>query len=329
MNSPIKIVGAVILIFALGNLIIALGLADLLEDEEAVQLKNLRQQMENEISGELKARVESAYSVANHHMKEYADQDAAREHAMEDINSMRYDKTNYIWVHRLNPAKANSAFMVVHAADRLRNKDLSGLIDFENVESIYHKGIVYRKDAPEISHIKPTDIFKEFNRVCLQNGDGIVPYYWPKVIKGKADKVGYRKVSYVKYLKEWKWVIGTGVYADAIDSAVNKKAAEIKGIHKKLMINVMTYIVLITIGLMLVVAFLAYKVSLKQIKLLETEISERKAASYALSNSQEELTKLNEELEQRVDRRTKALKEAADDLQELNERLKQNQNHRN
>ncbi|WP_394779976.1 cache domain-containing protein [Undibacterium sp.] len=51
-----------------------------------------------------------------------------------------------------------------------------------------------------------------------QQGGGIVPYMWEKPSTHKmAPKMGY-----VVALKKWGWMLGTGIYLDDVDTALNK-----------------------------------------------------------------------------------------------------------
>ncbi len=222
--SGIVILGAVILVS--------------LKRETDRRLCEVRQRQETAIINELRGRIESAHAIVSHYEKT----GRTPEEGCKAISAIRFGDNNYIWVHRLDETRANSAFMLVHAADALVGQDLSGWIDLDGISKIYYNGAIYPKTAPEVRHIKPTDIFAEFNKVCLSDGAGVVKYYWPKIIAGKASEIGYLKVSYVKYFPKWKWVLGAGMYADHIDSVV---ANEVKGIRQNMKSTVSALIVLL------------------------------------------------------------------------------------
>ena len=69
------------------------------------------------------------------------------------------------------------------------------------------------QDASQIVDSKDKLIFQEFIRIAQQQvSGGYVDYFWPK--PGLSDPVF--KVSYVKQVPDWGWVIGAGVYTDDV-----------------------------------------------------------------------------------------------------------------
>jgi methyl-accepting chemotaxis protein len=67
-------------------------------------------------------------------------------------------------------------------------------------------------------------LFMEFVNVCRDKGEGFVGYLWP--MPGHAQPVP--KLSYVKLFEPWGWVVGTGIYLDDVERAVQSKETEIK-----------------------------------------------------------------------------------------------------
>ena len=266
----------------LGNIALLVFMSSLLAKQSAEQLVALRREKESEIINELKGRVESAHSIIGHFASTIQDTDEARQLSIAAISSLRFGENNYVWVHRLTPGNESSAFMLVHPAINLVNKDLSGLIDLDEIETIYHNGKIYPKNDPIVSEITPTDIFKEFNRKCLTVGYGIVPYYWPKIINGQATRTGYYKLSYVKYFKDWNWVIGAGAYADHIDQLVKNSSDEIEIAHD-LLFRKFVFLVTVLSSLVLFVVFFQIR---------KSHIVNRKA-EIALLNAKEKAEEAN------------------------------------
>jgi methyl-accepting chemotaxis protein len=67
---------------------------------------------------------------------------------------------------------------------------------------------------------KNQNLFQAFVEVCKgPGGKGFVPYLWPK--PGEDKSILHPKLSFVKKLANRPWVIGTGVYVDDIDEAVD------------------------------------------------------------------------------------------------------------
>ncbi|MFV0423468.1 methyl-accepting chemotaxis protein [Oleidesulfovibrio sp.] len=74
-------------------------------------------------------------------------------------------------------------------------------------------------DGKDVSGVKDKRgklIFKAMEEAVKDTGEGYVDYWWPK-----PDEQGdFPKISYVRLFKPWGWVLGLGVYTDAIDTAV-------------------------------------------------------------------------------------------------------------
>lgn len=72
------------------------------------------------------------------------------------------------------------------------------------------------------------NLFVAFVDVCRQNGEGFVDYLWPKPIADGTTE-DQPKLSYVRLIEEWDWIIGTGIYIDdAIDNAMDQSIKNIK-----------------------------------------------------------------------------------------------------
>ncbi len=238
-----------------GLLISIIILSNLIDKQSKKHLNFIRVQQENAIANEIKGRIESAYSIL-----EYCyNHGYSKEECKDILNTLRYGDNNYIWVHMFNPEKSDDNIMLVHPNKNLINKNMSDVIDLDIVEKLYYEDKIYSKDEPEVSEIKPTAIFLAFNDVCRKNGDGVVKYFWPKIIDGKAGEIGYLKMSYVKYFSPWDWVLGTGEYADYIDALISdEKERYIRRNSKLLHVFFTTYLIV-----SLVLIFITFIVSKK------------------------------------------------------------------
>lgn len=164
------------------------------------------------------ALVETTYSiVANLHAEAEAgsfDQQEAQARAKQVIKSLRYDDSNYFWINDFN------ARIVIHPIKpQLDGKDMSGFTDPDGKR-----------------------IFTEFARVAKRDGEGVVPYLWPKPGNDKP----VPKISYVKGFKPWGWVIGTGVYLDDVDAAFWNNAVNLGLIALVILIMLLSLSVAIT-----------------------------------------------------------------------------------
>ncbi|MCP5410325.1 MAG: methyl-accepting chemotaxis protein [Chromatiaceae bacterium] len=146
--------------------------------------------------------VESAHSIlASFHARATAgemEMEAARTAALKTIENIRFDGGNYYWINDM------SATIVMHPIKpALNGKDLSGFEDSSGKR-----------------------IFSEFVKVVKANGEGIVPYLWPK--PGSEQPIA--KISYVKGFAPWGWVIGSGIYVDDVDALFWRSASMVGGI---------------------------------------------------------------------------------------------------
>ncbi len=138
--------------------------------------------------------VESAWSVAAFYAQQTKTnglpQAEAQARAVATIKSLRYNKEDYFWINDLEPR------MVMHP--------FKPEMDGQNLAD--------QKD--------PTGkaFFVAFAEICKKEGAGFVDYYWPK--PGFAKPVP--KISYVKLVPEWNWVIGSGVYLDDVQAEVQR-----------------------------------------------------------------------------------------------------------
>jgi len=108
----------------------------------------------------------------------------AKRQAADAIATMRYGEDDYFWINNSEPR------MIMHPfKPSLNGKDLSGFADPDGVQ-----------------------LFNEMVKVARSKGSGFVNYRWEK--PGQTKPVD--KISYVKRIKEWDWIVGTGLYTDDI-----------------------------------------------------------------------------------------------------------------
>lgn len=143
-----------------------------------------------------KTKIRNAVEIAdnlvlNYHQRAEAgefSEEIAQQHALSAVKSLRYNETEYFWIHDLNLK------MVMHpTAPKLNGTDISQM-----------------KDPNGLA------LFVEMNRISEKSGDGFVPYMWPK----PGSELPVEKYSYVKRFKPWGWVIGNGIYFDQIRATV-------------------------------------------------------------------------------------------------------------
>ena len=165
--------------------VVALGLVLLSLTSLPQQFSSLEQQQYEKT----KNLVENTFGIIEHfhdlqQSGELA-QDQAQKAALDAISKLRYDTDNYYWINDYTPN------MVMHPMKpQLVGKSLSASKDPDG-----------------------TYLFMEMVKIVRQQGEGFVPYKWPK--PGFDDPVD--KISYVKGFAPWQWILGSGVYLDSIE----------------------------------------------------------------------------------------------------------------
>jgi len=164
-----------------------------------VALTSLRAELMNDRQMKTRDLVDAASSLAVKYA-ELAQKGAmpaedAKKAALEAIGTLRYEGTNYFWVNDLN------GVLLMHPAGL---KDRAG------------QSVLDVRDPSGFS------IFQGFIDVARRDGAGFVPYAWPKA-KGEAPSP---KISYVKRIPGWDWVVGTGIYVDDVDAVFRQKVIE-------------------------------------------------------------------------------------------------------
>jgi methyl-accepting chemotaxis protein len=75
------------------------------------------------------------------------------------------------------------------------------------------------------------NLFKAMVDVSMANGEGFVDYTWPRPNKeGLTEE--QLKLSYVRLIKEWNWLLGTGIYVDeAMHDAIDKAKNDVRNMR--------------------------------------------------------------------------------------------------
>lgn len=176
-------------------LLIALFLSGFLITTSAILIEYRSSLLESR-GHQTQVLVETTYSLLESYYQrsqsaELTEQEA-RTRALTAISKLRYDSSNYFW---LNDYQAK---MIMHPIKpALDGKDLANFTDPNGKK-----------------------IFTEMVQMVKSNGEGFVPYQWPKPGAEKA----VDKISFVKGFKPWQLIIGSGVYIDDVNAAFNKIA---------------------------------------------------------------------------------------------------------
>ena len=150
--------------------------------------------------------IDAAQGIIAQHMERVKqneiDAEDAKKLAMGAIKAIRYDQgTGYIWI---NDTGEPYPKMIMHpTVPALDGKVLD--------DPKYNCALGAKKN-----------LFQAFVEVCKKKSEGYVDYLWPKPTKDGLTK-DQPKLSYVRLIPEWNWIIGTGIYIDdALHDAYEK-----------------------------------------------------------------------------------------------------------
>lgn len=182
----------------------------------------LRAALHQEKESTIRQLVESAYSQLARYedmaSKGVLSKEAAQAGALDTIQSMRYNEREYFWINNMDPVPK----MVMHPIMPELNGQM--LVDekYNRVTSM-RAGV----EGSFVATDSPKNIFLAFKELVEQKGDGYVTYHWPKpTVGGGSSEATFPKLSYVKKFAPWGWIIGSGIYIDDIDSAVQARAIQ-------------------------------------------------------------------------------------------------------
>lgn len=111
----------------------------------------------------------------------------AKEMALATISSIRYEGDNYVWINDFDGK------MLSHPSSKLVGQVL-----------------INNKDA------EGQDMFKDFVHIARDLGEGQYRYHWE--VDGKVQE----KLSHIKGMKEWGWVIGTAMYITDVEKTLSE-----------------------------------------------------------------------------------------------------------
>ncbi len=132
----------------------------------------------------------------------------ARRQAMDSLRALRFDgDLGYVWI---NDETRPYPSLLMHPT-------LPELDGVSMSVPLFEKALGSEKN-----------IGKAILDVCEKNGEGFVEYLWPKPTKDGLTP-DMPKLSYVRRIEEWGWIIGAGVYVDEARKNVIGQAIEIIG----------------------------------------------------------------------------------------------------
>ena len=174
----------------------------------------------------IKELTTSAASIIDHYiLKEESGvmtREKAQKEAVNVIKEMRYGRDNkeYFWITDMQPV------MVMHPySTELIGKDLKNF-----------------KDNGDKSGKR---LFVEFVELVRQDNEGYLEYLWQ--LKDDPTKTA-KKLSYVRGIPKWNFIIGTGVYINDVEEEINE-----------LQTDLLTSFSIISAVLLLILVFIVYQ----------------------------------------------------------------------
>jgi signal transduction histidine kinase len=165
-------------------------------EEESIRVEEQYIQKQKNI---LKKEIDYVINYIQHHVKHNTklSQEELQQKIISYIQTIRYEKHGYIWIHDTN------YYLIAHPF----RKQSIGTYDID------------LKDA------MGTLITKQFIDETLKKPDGIfIEYYWQKPKEVHFSK----KMGFFRLYEQYNWVIGAGLYMDDIERSIleNKKLLE-------------------------------------------------------------------------------------------------------
>ena len=143
-------------------------------------------------------------------------EDEAKAAAAAVIKKMRYQEKEYFWI---NDLVTPIPKMVMHPTVPALDGKLLDDKKFNCATSLQ-----FGLDGTPVMTDGKKNLFASFVEVVNKSEQGYVTYDWPKPkAGGGATDELFPKLSYVKKFEPWGWVIGSGIYIDAVEEAVKQR----------------------------------------------------------------------------------------------------------
>jgi len=225
--------------------------------------------------------VEAAFTVAESYVKQARSgaltKEEAQKRALQDLASMRYGDNDYFWVNDLRP------YMVMHPI----KPEMNGT------------------DVGQTADANGKRYFVAFAETARTKGAGFVDYMWTKQGANKPSP----KISYVKLVPEWEWVIGSGIYIDDVEAELSRFFTVIIAV-----------VILIVIGGLLMSWFMARSIT----RPINRAIDGLTAGGEQVGSASEHIAAASQSLAEATTEQASSLEETSSALEEMASMTKQN-----
>ena len=206
LTIQFKVTFLVIISLILTAIVSTVVVVILMKNDASLRLENIKESMTKSKVDALSSNVQIAKKVIESFYEasqkettsDKSQSEITKEYqnrAKEAIKKLRFGEDGYFWINDFTPT------MVMHP-------------------------IKPSLDGTNLSQSKDPNgkfLFNAFVEVAKKDGKGVVPYMWEK----PGFNTPQSKISYVEAMREWGWIIGTGVYTDDIDALVSKEKAKL------------------------------------------------------------------------------------------------------
>ncbi len=110
------------------------------------------------------------------------------------------------------------------------------------------------KSLEKLKDVNGKEFFKIMIDDCMKEGEAFTQYYWPKPGFEKPQP----KLSFVQKFDQWKWIIGTGVYMDDIETKMEIETQNVKNWVQK---GLLTNLIIMALSIAAILAIAIYIVS--------------------------------------------------------------------
>ena len=285
-------------------------------------LPYIEKQLMNEKMLATKGVVETVASLVESHMQEAKEGritvEEAKVRALENAKDLRYHGSEYFWVNDMDTK------VLMHPI----RPELIG------------------KSGSEIKDANGKQIYVEFVKIAKEKEAGVVDYMWAKPGSTQA----LAKISYVKLIKGWDWVVGSGIYVDDVKAQVAKMRLQILGGTLLLALAIFAFAWMvarkikqaldkaISASEQIAAGDLTVKIevdsqdetgqllmSLKEMNDgLARIVGEVRSGADSIATATEQIAAGNADLSQRTEEQASALEETASSMEELTSTVKQN-----
>ena len=133
------------------------------------------------------------------------------------------------------------------------NDDYVFIIDTDCMVVAHPDADLVGQNVQDVTDPEGKFLFREIVSTAKTTGTGYVEYLWPKAGGDRPQP----KLTFVRLFKPWNWIVGSGVYLDDVNQEIETRRSNLSQELRSQII----FIILATIGIMLLVLLFALFVS--------------------------------------------------------------------